>query len=133
SGVFVADESRLPVRISLEGISSLEDVLHVMELRIAIEVQAAALAAERATAKQVSAIEEAISDIQFAISKGEHAVNEDFAFHSAVAAASGNPKFIKMLEFLGRHIIPRQSIRTSIGTPKQQQQYLRRIQGEHRR
>lgn len=133
SGVYVADESRLPLRISLEGMSSLEDILHVMELRLAIEVEAAALAAERATAEQVSSIEEALSDIEFAISKGEHAVNEDFAFHSAVAAASGNPKFIKMLEFLGRHIIPRQSIRTSAGTLEQQQQYLRRIQSEHSR
>src|SRR5690606_31300129 len=59
--------------------------------------------------------------------------NEDFAFHRAVAAASGNPKFCRLLEFLGRHIIPRQSIRTTVSTAEEQRQYLRRIQNEHRR
>ncbi|MGB3718027.1 MAG: FadR/GntR family transcriptional regulator [Hyphomicrobiaceae bacterium] len=132
AGVFVTDASRAPLRISLEASSSLEDILHVMELRLAIEVEAAARAAERASEEHLRSIETALSEIEAAISRGEPAVNEDFAFHNAIAVASGNPKFSMMLEFLGRHIIPRQSIRASIGTPKQQEQYLRRIQGEHR-
>ena len=49
SGAFVAaDASRVPFRIDPEGLSSIGDVLDVMELRLAIEVEAAALAAEGA-------------------------------------------------------------------------------------
>ena len=50
SGAFVAgDSSRVPFRIDPEGLSSIGDVLEVMELRLAIEVEAAALAATRIT------------------------------------------------------------------------------------
>lgn len=133
AGVFVADASSIPFRINLEGLSSIEDVLHVMELRLAVEVEAAALAAERATPNQVADVEAALEAIDAALEKGEFAVSEDFAFHSAVAAASGNPKFSKFLDFLGRHIIPRQSVRASLDTPRDQQRYLRRIQSEHTR
>lgn len=133
AGVFVADESRAPFRIGPDGLSSIEDVLHVMELRLAIEVEAAALAAERATPERTTAISEALAAIDAAIDKGEAAVNEDFAFHSAIAAASGNPKFCQFLEFLGRHVIPRQSVRTSRITADEQRRYLQRIQSEHGR
>jgi GntR family transcriptional repressor for pyruvate dehydrogenase complex len=62
------------------------------------------------------------------LARGEGAINEDFAFHRAIAAASGNPRFAELLEFLGRHVIPRQSVRVSVGTPQAQRQYLIGIQ-----
>lgn len=133
AGVFVADESRIPFRISAEGQSSIEDVLQIMELRLAIEIEAAALAAERSTPEQSAALAEALAAVDHAIDNEDGAANEDFAFHRAVALASGNPKFTRLLEFLGRHIIPRQSIRTSLASPDEQRQYLLRIQNEHRR
>lgn len=133
AGVFVADESRVPFRISPEGQSSIEDILQIMELRLAIEIEAAALAAERSTPEQTAALGEALAAVDRAIENGDGAVNEDFAFHRAIASASGNPKFSRLLEFLGRHIIPRQSIRSSLATPEEQRQYLRRIQNEHAR
>lgn len=133
AGVFVADESRIPFRIAPEGLSSIEDVLHVMELRLAIEVEAAALAADRRTAEQTAAIAEVLASIDVAIENGDSGANEDFAFHRAVAEASGNPKFCRLLEFLGRHIIPRQSIRSSLTTQEELRRYLQRIQNEHRR
>jgi GntR family transcriptional regulator, transcriptional repressor for pyruvate dehydrogenase complex len=58
-------------------------------------------------------------------------VSEDFAFHRAIARASGNARFAELLEFLGRHIIPRQSIRVALNTPVEQRRYLLRIQKEH--
>ena len=60
-------------------------------------------------------------------------LTEDFAFHRAIAAASGNPRFAELLEFLGRHVIPRQSIRISLSTAQEQGRYLARIQKEHGR
>jgi DNA-binding FadR family transcriptional regulator len=108
-------------------------VLEVMELRLAIEVEAAALAAQRMTPEKLSPIALALRAIEAAIHRGEGAVNEDFAFHRAVAEATGNPRFAELLEYLGRHVIPRQSIRVSVSTPQEQRQYLVRIQKEHAR
>jgi len=133
AGVFVADGSRIPFRINPEGSSSIEDVLHIMELRLAIEVEAAALAAERATPDQLAEIADALSSVGAAIEIDDNGADEDFAFHRTVAGASGNPKFYRLLEFLGRHIIPRQSIRSTLNTAAEQRQYLRRIQNEHLR
>lgn len=132
SGAFVAaDASRVPFRLGASGPKSLEDVLEVMELRLAIEVEAAARAAERATPAGLRAMQRALEGIDRAIAKGEGAINEDFAFHLAIANASRNPKFAEFLEYLGRHVIPRQSIRLTLTSPQQQVRYLERIQAEH--
>ena len=134
SGAFVAtDASRGAFRIDADGLSSIGDVLEVMELRLAIEVEAAALAAERITPDRLVPIGRALKAIEAAIRRGEGAITEDFAFHRAIADASGNPRFAQLLEFLGRHVIPRQSIRVSLNTAEEQRQYLMRIQKEHRR
>jgi GntR family transcriptional regulator, transcriptional repressor for pyruvate dehydrogenase complex len=133
SGVFVAtDTSRVPFRIDPDGLRSIDNVLEVMELRLAIEVEAAALAAERSTPQAVGAIKGALDAIDTAIRKGESAISEDFALHRVIAQASGNRRFAELLEFLGRHVIPRQSIRVSLSTLMEQRRYLLRIQKEHR-
>ena len=64
---------------------------------------------------------------------GDGAVAEDFAFHSAIAEATGNPQFPRFLAFLGNHVIPRQSVRLSVDTPAERRAYLERIQHEHAR
>jgi len=134
SGAFVAqDASRVPFRIDPDAMSSIADVLNVMELRLAVEVEAAALASERATPEQVGAILQAHAAIDAAIARGDVAVNEDFLFHRAIAVATANPQFGQFLEFLGRHVIPRQRVRAAIATPKEQGEYLIRIQKEHLR
>ncbi len=134
AGAFVAaDRSRVPFRIDPDGLSSIDDVLQVMELRAAIEIQAATLAAERVSRTGLARIEEALAALEAAIERGEAAVSEDFALHRSIALATGNPRFAEFLEFLGRHVIPRQSIRVALNTPAEQRRYLARIQQEHRR
>ena len=134
SGAFVAaDASRVPFRIDPEGLSSIDDVLEVMELRLAIEVEAAALAAERIAPARLAPIRRALRAVDAALRKGDGAVREDFAFHRAIAAASGNTRIAELLEFLGHHVIPRQSIRVSLASPHEQREYLLRIQEEHGR
>jgi DNA-binding FadR family transcriptional regulator len=122
----------VPFRIDPDGLRSIDNVLEVMELRLAIEVEAAALAAERRTPQGVGAIRGALDAIETAIHKGESAISEDFALHRVIALASGNRRFAELLEFLGRHVIPRQSIRVALSTQMEQRRYLLRIQKEHR-
>ena len=132
AGAFVErDISRQPYAIDPEGLGSLDSVLDILELRMAVESEAAAIASERATPAQIKAIGEAQRVFSRAISGGERAIKEDFAFHQAIAAATQNSRFVEFLEFLGRLIIPRQSIRSFEGSPEGPRQYLARIEKEH--
>ena len=129
-GAFVTDGAlRPPFRLETEGLRSIAEVLHVMELRTGVEIEAAGLAAERAQAAQIEAMAAALAAIDRAIAQGELGVVEDFGFHRAIADATGNPQFPRFLEFLGRYIIPRHSVRVEApGT----RSYLETIQAEHR-
>jgi GntR family transcriptional regulator, transcriptional repressor for pyruvate dehydrogenase complex len=133
SGAYVADPAAGPFRIAASKAAALSDVLEVMELRLAVEVEAAALAAERANRRQIAAIRTAWRAIDRALQSGEGAVAEDFAFHRAIAEATGNRQFPRFLTFLGSHVIPRQSVRLSVDTPAERRAYLERIQREHAR
>jgi len=133
SGAYVADPAAGPFRIAASRAAALGDILEVMELRLAVEVEAAALAAERGGRRQISAIRTAWRAIDRALRRGEGAVAEDFAFHRAIAEATGNRQFPRFLAFLGSHVIPRQSVRLSVDTPAERRAYLERIQHEHAR
>jgi DNA-binding FadR family transcriptional regulator len=133
-GAFVsAEPQRAPFRIEPERMQSLDDILAVMELRLGVEIESAGLAAERATKAQVRTILGALSSIEDASAAGRSAVDEDLAFHRAIAEATGNPEFARFLQFIGRHLIPR---RTVTGLPERmggREAYLALIQEEHRR
>lgn len=132
SGAFVAaDQGRRGFRIDPHGLGSLDDVLHILDLRLAIEVQAAVLASERATAASLRAIRKAHDGFAAAIGRGESAIDEDFGFHRAIADATANPHFGNLLQFLGHFIIPRQSIHAEGMTSESHTAYLRQIMAEH--
>ena len=132
AGAFVdRDAGRQPYAIDPEGLGSLESVLDILELRMAVESEAAAIASERATSAQIKAIGEAQRVFSRAITSGDRAIKEDFAFHQAIAAATQNSRFVEFLDFLGRLIIPRQSIRSFEGSAEGPRQYLARIEKEH--
>ncbi len=133
SGAYVADPAAGPFRIGAARAAALGDILDVMELRLAVEVEAAAFAAERASRRQIAAIRAAWRAIDRALRAGEGAVAEDFAFHRTIAEATGNRQFPRFLAFLGSHVIPRQSVRLSLDTPAERRAYLERIQHEHAR
>ena len=132
AGAFVdRDAGRQSYAIDPEGLGSLDGVLDILELRMAVESEAAAIASERATMPQIKAIGEAQRVFSRAIGGGERAIREDFAFHQAIAAATQNNRFVEFLDFLGRLIIPRQSIHSFEGDPEGPRQYLDRIEKEH--
>ena len=129
-GAFVADYVRRPFRIDFDANTPLREVLNVIELRTGIEVEAAGLAAERASAARIEAIAGCLAAVEKAIERGGNAVDEDFGFHCAIADATGNPQFRRFLEYLGRFIIPRRTAwRSSAPTSKRTQLAL--FQREH--
>lgn len=87
-------------KIDLDVDGAMQAVLRVMELRSGIEAEVAALAAERRTADQNSAIQRALEAIDEAVTAGRDGVDEDVAFHNAIASATGNPLYLSLLGFL---------------------------------
>jgi DNA-binding FadR family transcriptional regulator len=133
AGAFVApDAPRRPFRLAVDGLPSVDDVLNVMELRASVEVEAAGLAAARATIAARRKVARALTAIDAAIRRGENAIDEDFLFHLAIAKATGNAQFAHFLEYLGRFIIPRQTIRVGAHHPEGRRAYLDLFQTEHR-
>lgn len=130
-GAFVAENVRRPFRIDLEHISSLGELLDVMELRTALEIEAAGLAADRATANDVRKISGLFEAIEDAIKRGDPAVDQDFQFHCAIADATSNPQFKRFLEYLGRFVIPRQTVWGKTA-PVLSRTHLNIFQKEHR-
>jgi len=129
-GAFVADHVRRPFRVDFDERSPLRDVLNVMELRTGVEVEAAGLAAERASPAQVRKIADRLAAINAAVEKGGNAVDQDFAFHCEIAAATGNPQFRRFLEYLGRFMIPRRTVWARSAPPTRRHQ-LALFQQEH--
>ena len=129
-GLFVAEQpAQALFRIEPGQEASVADALHIMELRTAVETESAGLAAERATKAQRQAIHLALDAIDAAIKRGESAINEDFALHTVIADATGNPQFRRFLDFLGRFIIPRASVRIHALSMRR---YMLNFQQEHR-
>jgi DNA-binding FadR family transcriptional regulator len=130
-GAFVAENVRRPFRIEFDALRTLREVLEVMELRTGIEIEAAGLAAERATPAQLRRITECFEELGAIVRRGESAVDQDYAFHCSIAEATGNPQFKRLLEYLGRFMIPRHTIKGGPGlTPDRA--YLEKVQVEHR-
>jgi GntR family transcriptional repressor for pyruvate dehydrogenase complex len=134
SGVFVADhEANRTFRIVSEELRSLVEVQNVLQLRLAVEIEAAGIAAEQRTSEDLARMEHWLGVIDDSIAAGGSAVEADFAFHRAISSATRNPYFERFMHFLGPVIIPRQSVRPDTETAELRQHYLEHVQGEHRR
>ena len=70
---------------------------HLLEARLALEVETAALAARRARASDLKAMEAALAAFDAATTREEQA-RHDLAFHLALGLASGNPLLPLLLE-----------------------------------
>jgi len=105
SGVYVVGEnSRKPFRIQMGLHENLGAAQRVFELRAGVEVTAAGLAAARRTKVQLRDLKNAHAAMVQAAARGEPAVDQDFAFHRSLAAATGNDLFTSFLSFLAYHI-----------------------------
>jgi GntR family transcriptional repressor for pyruvate dehydrogenase complex len=72
-------------------------VRDLYEFRRAIEVAAAGLAAERATADEIAEIGRVASRYVYDVEHGMHGYEDDLALHQVIAHASHNVYFVKVL------------------------------------
>jgi DNA-binding FadR family transcriptional regulator len=76
--------------------------LAILELRMGMETEAAALAAMRRSEAQLAALREALDDMLQAQQAGESTVEADVRFHRILAESSANRYFVDLQGQLGR-------------------------------
>lgn len=132
-GTFVAQPPDNPVSIPLTSVTTALDAVSLLEVRIALEVEAASLAAQRRTPKQLKAIKQALERLISLEKAGsvapQDAIDADYAFHQSIALATGNAYFLEYLTHMGKAAIPRS--RLMIDTDSHQR-YLQKLNQEHR-
>lgn len=134
-GTFVIGVGEAPgFKLGPDQFNTLRDVISVLELRIGVETEAAALAAQRRSAENLATMRQALDAFAQAVDERRDAVGADFQFHLEIARATQNSHFADMMTTLGSSIIPR--ARLTQAEPAQPMsderlQYLRRVNGEH--
>lgn len=131
-GVFVEERANPALSITKEAAGELSEVLELLELRLGVEVEAAGLAARRATEDDLRAIRDVFEKTCDLDAFAEQPRELDYAFHLAIARASGNGWMAKFMDFIGPVIIPRSQL-LHASQPEITRDYLRQMVDEHRR
>lgn len=131
-GTFVLErrpESPLP--IDPATITTLKDVLAMLELRISLEVEAAGLAAQRRSAEQLQAMWALLEAMRTGVEQPDRAVSADLELHLLIASSTGNRYFSDIMSYLGTVLIPRTRLNSAYLAHDDQQLYQRRLDAEH--
>ena len=67
-----------------------EELLSILEARVALEKELAVLASRRAAAADVEQLRRALAELRAAVADGQPGTEADVAFHLAIADAAGN-------------------------------------------
>lgn len=130
AGVFVLEVAQpeiLPFQnLDYERISS---VIELLELRTAVEVEAAALAALRRSPQQEERIIDAHREVLRRLENGGATSDADFALHLAIADAANNPRFREFLSMIGAGVIPRAALQD--GQDASSGNYIAKLHEEH--
>jgi GntR family transcriptional repressor for pyruvate dehydrogenase complex len=129
SGAFVRDWENTSLYLDPDIRESLESVLAIVELRKGIEAEAAALAAERRTRKELAAIEKALAHIAAITKARGDSAKADMQFHRAIAEAAHNPYYIAVLDYLNQFVVT--AIRVSRGNAALRDDIVRVLEIEH--
>jgi GntR family transcriptional regulator, transcriptional repressor for pyruvate dehydrogenase complex len=133
-GTFVAEAPRRAegFRIAAEQLETLREVIAVLELRIALEAEAAGLAAQRRQPGNLEVMAQALAAMEAGFALHQISVEQDFLFHLEIARATQNPHFAKLMQALGESSIPRARLGTGGPVDAATQDYLRQVLVEHR-
>ena len=100
----------------------------ILEVRRTLEIEIAALAAERRTSSDLDALEHILEDRSSTKSSREEFVEWDVAFHSALARATHNELFSLLLESVATVMRKVREIGFDVpGTPERAYKFHRRI------
>lgn len=133
AGSFIkAPDGSSQFRVTAEELASLSDALHMLELRMAVEVEMAGTAAERATVAQKKALRKSLAALNAVWRNGGPPEQFDFELHRAVAVASNNPYFARFMDFIGVRAVPARSV--ALGSAGEDRDaYAAQLELEHAR
>lgn len=134
AGVFVL-EPHVPPRSPLLSLQNVDpervsSMIEVLELRTAVEVEAAGLAALRRSPAQEEAILGRHDAVRACLNAGVSSAEADFALHLAIAEATNNPRFRDFLAMIGKNVIPRAALHSD-DREQDQAAYIEMIDAEH--
>ncbi len=131
-GTFVLETKKgSNLNIDPATITTMKDLLALLELRISLETETAGLAAARRTDAQLKEIRLALDAFRANQGNGGNTIDPYFRFHFQIANATGNRYFIEILSHLGAGVIPRKRLNTAELARDPQASYLDRVQREH--
>lgn len=132
-GVFVAETDQQVLADSgLITVVKVNNAMHALELRLALEAECAAYAAQRRTTKDLVTLKKAFTRMnQLELEDEDACARADFEFHFAIANSSGNPHFISILRSLGQEITHDLRLKHAQGTGSERKTYFKHIQREH--
>jgi DNA-binding FadR family transcriptional regulator len=133
SGVYVAEPGALASGspMFMAAPQEIGDVMEFMEFRIAVEVEAAGLAAERRTETNLLRMAQALTQFTRQMAGTGLAAEADRAFHRAIADASNNRRFRLFVDEMGERLIPRRALGASFVDDASRLAFLNAIQGQH--
>jgi GntR family transcriptional regulator, transcriptional repressor for pyruvate dehydrogenase complex len=110
-GVFVSETARYQAfQVTREELENLDDVIQLLELRLGVETEMAGLAAERRSEVDLMDMRRQLRILGQSDVGMDRSVTADVAFHRAIAKASGNIYYGKLIEFLGVRLVPPRSV-----------------------
>lgn len=133
AGIFVRDPNGTRNRGMASFLSGdVHSTLDLLELRMAVEIEAAGLAATRRSLSQDARIRENLKQFERAVESGASSVALDAAFHLAIAQGTNNELFAAFLNSLGKGAIPRSTLTEQDRERLIDKSYLERVNKEHR-
>jgi DNA-binding FadR family transcriptional regulator len=106
AGIFVIGHQSSASILRQDRSSNISHALNVLEVRVALETESAALAATRRNASQEAQIQEKFFEFDRLLQLGKPTGQADFAFHRSIAEATNNPFYVEVLDALGERTIP---------------------------
>ena len=131
-GTFVLPQDLSPAfKVSPSQMGTLREVIALLEFRISIETEAAALAALRRDNRNLEKMQQAMNEFSAAVNEGRDAVHADFSLHQEIAQATQNKHFQDLMHSLGTSAIPRGRLVNAIPMEPERMAYLKRVHQEH--
>lgn len=130
SGMYVRPQANFePLSFNADHSASRDAVIQITEVRRAVEAEAARLAAERRTSKDITQIRKALRAIELAVKSGRDGVEEDVAFHRCIAQAASNPYLLQTLEYLSQYL--REGTRVTRANEARRADFAQQVMLEH--
>jgi GntR family transcriptional repressor for pyruvate dehydrogenase complex len=112
-GIYVkrVEEGSVIEPLSLIMLLDRDEVRHLLEVRKALEVEAAGLAAERRTGEDMTRMEAALAAMDEDVRKGNTGEAADLHFHMAIAGSSHNSLLVRLMSTI--HDTMNQTLKTT--------------------